>query len=383
VSAVSVFDNLIDQEHVISVLRDAVSAASDSTNLTQEMTHAWLFTGPPGSGRSNAALAFAAALVCKVGGCNECTDCKTAIIGSHADVELIKTEGLSIKIDEVRELITRASWSPAVGNYRVVVIEDADRLTESAANALLKAIEEPGLRTVWLLCAPSSTDVLPTIRSRTRSLVLRTPSIAAVAELLEKEKFSPAMADFAARASQGHIGRARHLAKSEEARTRRQAILKISLIITDIASAFKAAQVLVEAAKAEAEEEAERRDDAEISALKEAWGQQGSKLTQGGSKAVKELEKEQKSRTTRMVRDYLDRALLDIATLYRDILLIQSNSLDSIINIDLMSEITKIAETTTPEATLAKLEAIMSARTNLSHNAAPILTIEALMVLLK
>ena len=382
-SALSVFDNLIDQEHVISILQDAVSAASDSTNQSQEMTHAWLFTGPPGSGRSNAALAFAAALVCKVGGCNECTDCKTAIIGSHADVELIKTEGLSIKIDEVRELITRASWSPAVGNYRVVVIEDADRLTESAANALLKAIEEPGLRTVWLLCAPSSTDVLPTIRSRTRSLVLRTPSIAAVAELLEKEKFSPAMADFAARASQGHIGRARHLAKSEEARTRRQAILKISLIITDIASAFKAAQVLVEAAKAEAEEEAERRDDAEISALKEAWGQQGSKLTQGGSKAVKELEKEQKSRTTRMVRDYLDRALLDIATLYRDILLIQSNSLDSIINTDLISEITKIAESTTPEATLTKLEAIMSARTNLSHNAAPLLTIEALMVLLK
>jgi len=383
VSATSVFDNLIDQEHVISILQEAVSAASDSTNQSQEMTHAWLFTGPPGSGRSNAALAFAAALVCRNGGCNDCTDCKTATTGSHADVELIKTEGLSIKIDEVRDLITRASWSPAVGNYRVVVIEDADRLTESAANALLKAIEEPGLRTVWLLCAPSSTDVLPTIRSRTRSLVLRTPSIAAVAKLLEKEKFSPAMADFAARVSQGHIGRARHLAKSEEARTRRQAILKISLMITDIASAFKAAQVLVEAAKAEAEEEAERRDNVEISALKEAWGQQGSKLTQGGSKAVKELEKEQKSRTTRMVRDYLDRALLDIATLYRDILLIQSNSPDSIINTDLISEMTKIAESTEAEATLAKLEAIMSARTNLSHNAAPLLTIEALMVLLK
>lgn len=382
-SATSVFDNLIDQEHIISILQEAVSAASDSTNQSQEMTHAWLFTGPPGSGRSNAALAFAAALVCRNGGCNDCTDCKTATTGSHADVELIKTEGLSIKIDEVRDLITRASWSPAVGNYRVVVIEDADRLTESAASALLKAIEEPGLRTVWLLCAPSSTDVLPTIRSRTRSLVLRTPSIAAVAKLLEKEKFSPAMADFAARVSQGHIGRARHLAKSEEARTRRQAILKISLMITDIASAFKAAQVLVEAAKAEAEEEAERRDDVEISALKEAWGQQGSKLTQGGSKAVKELEKEQKSRTTRMVRDYLDRALLDIATLYRDILLIQSNSPDSIINTDLISEMTKIAESTEAEATLAKLEAIMSARTNLSHNAAPLLTIEALMVLLK
>jgi DNA polymerase-3 subunit delta' len=383
VSSLSVFDNLIDQEHVISVLREAVSASADISNQSQEMTHAWLFTGPPGSGRSNAALAFAAALVCKSTGCNDCIDCKTALAGTHADVELVKTEGLSIKIDEVRDLITRASWSPAVGNYRVVVNEDADRLTESAANALLKAIEEPGLRTVWLLCAPSATDVLPTIRSRTRSLVLRTPSVAAVAALLEEEKFSSAMANFAARASQGHIGRARHLAKSEEARTRRQAILKISLLITDVASAFKAAQVLVEAAKAEAEEEAEKRDDAELASLKEAWGQQGSKLTQGGAKVVKDLEKEQKSRTTRMVRDYLDRALLDIATLYRDILLIQANSLDSTINTDLISEITKISNSTTPEATLAKLEAIMSARTNLSHNAAPLLTIEALMVSLK
>ena len=382
-NTVSVFDNLIDQEHVISVLREAVSASADISNQSQEMTHAWLFTGPPGSGRSNAALAFAAALVCKSAGCNDCIDCKTALAGTHADVELVKTEGLSIKIDEVRDLITRASWSPAVGNYRVVVIEDADRLTESAANALLKVIEEPGLRTVWLLCAPSATDVLPTIRSRTRSLVLRTPSVTAVAALLEEEKFSSAMANFAARASQGHIGRARHLAKSEDARARRQAILKISLLITDVASAFKAAQVLVEAAKAEAEEEAEKRDDAELASLKEAWGQQGSKLTQGGAKVVKDLEKEQKSRTTRMVRDYLDRALLDIATLYRDILLIQANSLDSIINTDLISEITKISNSTTPEATLAKLEAIMSARTNLSHNAAPLLTIEALMVSLK
>jgi len=383
VNSDSVFKLLIDQERVISVLREAVEASKDINNSSQEMTHAWLFTGPPGSGRSNAALAFAAALVCEKGGCNNCTDCATAIKGVHADVELIKTEGLSIKIDEVRELITRASWSPSVGSYRVVVIEDADRLTESAANALLKAIEEPGLRTVWLLCAPSATDVLPTIRSRTRSLVLRTPSTGAVAALLEAESIPPAMANFAARASQGHIGRARHLAKNSEARSRREAILKISLLITDVSSAFKAAQVLVEAAKAEAEEEAERRDDAEMSALKEAWGQQGSKLTQGGAKIVKELEKEQKSRTTRMVRDYLDRALLDIATLFRDILLVQSNSLDSLINTDLIEEITKIANNSTPQATLRKLESIMSARTNLSHNAAPLLTIEALMVSLK
>ena len=378
-----VFEELINQERIISILVEAITASKDNENSTQGMTHAWLFTGPPGSGRSNAALAFAAGLVCKNNGCNECTDCKTAIKGSHADVELIATEGLSIKIGEIRELITRASWSPSVGNYRVVVIEDADRLTESAASALLKAIEEPGLRTVWLLCAPSTTDVLPTIRSRTRSLVLRTPSTSAVAALLERANISPKMAEFAARASQGHIGRARYLALNGVARSRREAILKISLLITDVASAFKAAQVLVEAAKTEAEEDAEKRDGVELASLKEAWGQQGSKLTQGGSKAVKELEKEQKSRTTRMVRDYLDRALLDIATLYRDILLVQSNSHDSIINGDLLGEITELASKTTPEATLRKLESIMSARNNLSHNAAPLLTIEALMVSLK
>jgi len=379
----SVFDSLIDQDHVVTVLTEAVRASKEKDNATQEMTHAWLFTGPPGSGRSNTAVAFAAALLCESGGCNNCLNCRTAIAGTHADIELIETEGLSIKIDEIRELITRASWSPSVGGYRVVVIEDADRLTESAANALLKAIEEPGLRTVWLLCAPSATDVLPTIRSRTRSIVLRTPSTNAVAKLLEGEDINATMANFAARASQGHIGRARHLALNEDARNRRTAILKLSLLITDVASAFSAAQVLVDAAKLEAEEESERRDDTELKNLKEAWGQQGSRLTQGGSKVVKELEKEQKSRSTRMVRDFLDRALLDIATLYRDVLLVQSNSNDSLINIDLVSEIQTVATATSPESTLKKLEAIMVARTNLSHNAAPLLTVEALMVQLK
>lgn len=379
----SVFDSLIDQDHIVTVLTEAVRASKEKDNATQEMTHAWLFTGPPGSGRSNTAVAFAAALLCESGGCNNCLNCRTAIAGTHADIELIETEGLSIKIDEIRELITRASWSPSVGGYRVVVIEDADRLTESAANALLKAIEEPGLRTVWLLCAPSATDVLPTIRSRTRSIVLRTPSTNAVAKLLEGEDINATMANFAARASQGHIGRARHLALNEDARNRRTAILKLSLLITDVASAFKAAQVLVDAAKLEAEEESERRDDTELKNLKEAWGQQGSRLTQGGSKVVKELEKEQKSRSTRMVRDFLDRALLDIATLYRDVLLVQSNSNNSLINIDLVSEIQTVATATSPESTLKKLEAIMVARTNLSHNAAPLLTVEALMVQLK
>ena len=345
------------------------------------MTHAWLFTGPPGSGRSNAALAFAAALVCKSSGCGTCTDCLTALKGSHADVELIRTEGLSIKIDEVRELITRASWTPSVATYRVVVMEDADRLTESAANAMLKAIEEPGLRTVWLLCAPTTTDVLPTIRSRTRNLTLRTPSIAAVKNLLESELVPAATAELAARASQGHIGRARYLANNPEARTRRTDILKLPLTITDISSAFKCAGMLVDAAKRDAEAEAQKKNDVELAALKEAWGQQGTRVVAGGAKAIKELEREQKSRQTRMVRDYLDRALLDIATLYRDILMVQSNTpRDALINSDMQREVEIVANSTSPDTTLRKLQVIMKTRTQLSHNAAPLLAIEAMMV---
>ena len=316
-------------------------------------------------------------------GCGDCVNCRSALAGTHGDVELIRTEGLSIKIDEIRELITRAAWAPSVGEYRVVVIEDADRLTESAANALLKAIEEPGAHTVWLLCAPTATDVLPTIRSRVRSLVLRTPSIESVAKLLIKEGISESMAEFAARAAGGHVGRARYLATNAEARSRRESILKLALSITDIASAFRSAGQLVDGAKAEAEEISEARDEEELKALKEAWGQTGSRLAQGGSKAVKELEKEQKSRATRMVRDYLDQALLDIVTLYRDVLLIQSGKIGDSVNSDLTKELERVAASTTSEETLKKIEAIMKARVNLAHNAAPLLTVEAMMVQLK
>ena len=299
---------------------------------------------------------------------------------THADVELIKTAGLSIKIDEVRELISRASWAPSVANYRVVVMEDADRLTESAANALLKVIEEPGLRTIWLLCAPTLTDVLPTIRSRCRHLSLRTPSTKAIAKLLtERDGVESSTADFVARASGGHIGRARRLATDSTARENRSNIMKLPFMIKDVSSAFKAAQFLVDAAKADALVDAEKKDEDEISKLKEAWGATGSKLVAGGAKVVKELEKEQKSRSTRMVRDYLDRALLDLSTLYRDVLLVQSNSVDSLINQDLISQINQLAQATKPEQTIRKIEAILKTRRNLAQNAAPLLLIEALM----
>ena len=315
----SVFEDLIDQEAVIATLKDAVAASKDALNKSQNMTHSWLFTGPPGSGRSNAAIAFAAALLCEQGGCSTCINCTSVIDGSHADIELIRTEGLSIKVDEVRELITRTSWSPSVGNYRVVVIEDADRLTESAANALLKVIEEPGARTVWLLCAPTLTDVIPTIRSRCRHLILRTPSISAVAKLLiERDGIDPKMAEFAASAAQGHIGRAKYLANNKEARETREKILNIPSTLTDLASAFEAANKLLELAKEQAKVGSETRDEEELMKLKESYGTTGSRLATGGSKAVKELEKEQKSRTSRLVKNFLNLASLDIEAQFRN-----------------------------------------------------------------
>jgi DNA polymerase-3 subunit delta' len=375
----SVFDDLIDQEAVIATLKDAVGASKDSTDNTQGMTHSWLFTGPPGSGRSNAAVAFAAALLCDEGGCATCINCRSVIDGSHADIELIRTEGLSIKVDEVRELITRTSWSPSVGNYRVVVIEDADRLTESAANALLKVIEEPGARTVWLLCAPTLTDVLPTIRSRCRHLTLRTPSVKAVTKLLiERDGIDPKLASFAASAAQGHIGRAKYLATNEKARKTREKILNIPFTVTDLASAFEAANTLLELAKEQVRAESEIRDEEELAKLKESYGTTGSRLATGGSKAVKELEKEQKIRNTRLARDSLDGALLDIATVYRDILLVKSGSTESLINIELFERIKLKDSEVSPDATINTINSILKSRNNLLNNSSPISTIESL-----
>jgi DNA polymerase-3 subunit delta' len=379
-----VYADLVGQEHVVEILEKAVLATRTGEE-TQEMTHAWVFTGPPGSGRSSAAVAFAQALVCADNGCGTCNECKSAANGAHPDVEIIRTEGLSIKIDEVRELLTRVAWAPSMGGWRVVVMEDADRLTESAANALLKAIEEPGNRTVWLLCAPTLHDVLPTIRSRCRHLQLVTPSTQAVAQVLQtRDGISPNMADFAARVSQGHIGRARYLANNESVRNTRTTIMKLPLTLQGISSSFAAAQTLVDLATQQATEAAELRNEKETDDLALAYGKgaTGRGMATGGSKAIKDLEKEQKTRQTRMIRDGLDAALLDIATFYRDVMMVQAGANDALINKELETEIRTLAEKTKPQSTIKKINAIMDARTNLSHNAAPLLTVEALMCVL-
>lgn len=377
----SVFDNLVGQEHIIEILKGAV-AASRAGSDSQEMTHAWVFTGPPGSGRSSAAVAFAQALICPNQGCGACNECQSATTGAHPDVEVIRTEGLSIKVEEIRELLTRVAWAPSMGGWRVVVIEDADRLTESAANALLKAIEEPGTRTVWLLCAPTLHDVLPTIRSRCRHLQLRTPSIEAVTQvLIKRDNISPTMADFAARVSQGHIGRAKYLATNESVRSNRKVIMQLPLQLGSLAAAFQAAQTLVDLAAEEASTSSESRDEKEIEKLQEAYGKgaTGRGMATGAAKAVKELEKEQKSRATRMVRDSIDGALLDLATFYRDVMMVQEGNNGPLINSDMRVEIEGYSSGVPPHTVVQKMSAILEAREHLAMSAAPLVTCEALM----
>ena len=378
----SVFDSLVGQSEVVERLKLAINAAKSGSS-SQQMVNSWLFVGPAGSGRSNVAVAFAAALVCSESGCGSCRDCQTVLAGTHIDVERFNPTGLSIKAEEVRELIARSAWSPSVGSWRIVIIEDADRLTETAANALLKTIEEPETHTLWLLCAPTLTDVSVTIRSRCRHLQLRTPSKASVEEfLLANTSVDSKTADFAARVSQGHIGRARFIATNQDAQSRRKQILSLAFSLKDIDSCFKAASRLLDIAQEQAESENSERDSKQLQQLQDAYQGTGRSLVSGGSKAIKDLEKEQKSAATRSVRDNLDSALLDIATIYRDVLVVQSGS-DEILNIDLKAEVSEFASTTTPKRSIERIEAILEARINLGRNSAPLSTLEALFCALK
>ena len=351
------------------------------------MTHAWLFTGPPGSGRSVAARAFAAALLCADQGCGVCPSCRQVAAGGHADLLLVRPDGLSYGVRQTRDLVLRAAASPVYGRWRVVLFEDADRATEQAANALLKAIEEPAPRTVWLLCAPSADDLPTTIRSRCRLVTLRTPPTAAVAEVLVRDGIGPEQALAAARAAQGHIGRARRLATDPEAARRRAEVLRVPVAVSaaqpdgGLGHALSAAAALVSAAEAEAASVTEELDVPEREALRRAFGEGSTgkgvaTAVRGAAGALKELEDRQKSRATRLKRDSLDRALLDLAGFYRDVLAVQFGADVELANEAQADELRQIATASPPETTVRKIEAIMKCRERLTANVAPLLAVE-------
>ena len=374
----TVWDGLVGQADAAAVLRGAVADAG-------AMTHAWLFTGPPGSGRSNAARAFAAALLCPTGGCGTCPQCTTALAGTHADVSLVTTERVQFKIEEVRALIGLAQRAPSGGRWRVLVLEDADRMTERTSNVLLKAIEEPPPRTVWLLCAPSPQDVVVTIRSRCRGVVLRTPPVADVAALLvERDGVDPAVADAAARAAQSHIGLARRLARDPEARARRARTLELVAGIRSVGDAVLVAADLVDVSAAESAATTADRDAAERAALLHSLGAgDGQTLPPALRAQVTQLEKDQKARATRAQRDVLDRSLLDLLSLYRDVLVLQFGSELELVNSTLDRHARALAAASTPEQTIRRMDAIGLARTRLAGNVAPLLTVEAMAVALR
>ena len=378
IAAQGVWADLVGQHRAIDVLWPAAGGRG--------MSHAWLFTGPPGSGRSNVAIAFAAALQCEQAGCGDCHACHTAILGSHADIALIRTEKLSIGVAEVRDLVRKSALRPAGGGWQIIIVEDADRLTEQAANALLKAIEEPTRHTVWMLCAPTVEDVLPTIRSRCRQLTLATPSSTAVADfLIRSDSVEPALAAYAARASQGHIGRARALARDEATRNRRREIVSVPLKLTTLGACMQAASNIADVAKEEAEAITSELDAREKADLDTTYGvvERGRRPREYGP-ALSALDKSQKTRAKRRILDVVDRGLMDLVSVYRDAIAVAAGAPGALVNEEIRGDVEELARTSTPELNLRRITWVFEAREQMLEFNVPVaLALESMMVALK
>jgi DNA polymerase-3 subunit delta' len=373
-----IWDHLVGQRPAITALARAAQG--------QGMSHAWLFTGPPGSGRSNAAVAFAAALQCEQGGCGTCHACHTVLAGSHADVSVVRTEKLSIGVDEVRDIVRRSGLSPVGKRWQILVVEDADRLTDQACNALLKAIEEPTPRTVWILCAPTVEDVLTTIRSRCRLVTLTTPAPADVAAFLVRTMgVQDSLAEYAARHSQGHIGRARALARDEHVRNRRREIVAIPARLTSLGACMQAADRLHAAAKDEAEAITGELDKRERVDLDTAYGVvERGRRPREYAPALAALEKGQKTRAKRRILDVVDRALMDLVSVYRDAIAMATGSGAALVNEELRPDLERLVQVSTPEQDLRRIDAIFAAREQmLEFNVPAQLALESMMVALR
>jgi DNA polymerase-3 subunit delta' len=376
----SVWSTLVGQTRTVESLRAAAAGRG--------MNHAFLFTGPPGSGRSNAAIAFAAALQCEEQppGCGTCHSCHTVLAGSHADVTVVRTDRLSIGVDEVRDLVRRAALAPVGRRWQVMIVEDADRLTDQAANALLKAIEEPTDRTVWMLCAPTVEDLLPTIRSRCRLVTLATPSPDEVADFLTRaDGVDGALASYCARASQGHIGRARALARDEGARNRRKEVVSIPARLTSLASCMNAAQNLLETTQEEAdlitgELDARERTDLDVSYGVVERGRRPREY----APALAALERAQKTRAKRRHLDVVDRGLMDLVSVYRDAIAVATGGTLQLVNEEIRPDIDQLVGTSSPELNLRRIGWIFDAREQMLEFNVPVaLALESLMVALK
>ena len=382
----SVFNALIGQDEVATQLSRAALDAKKIVNgeTGSAMTHAWLITGPPGSGRSTSALAFAAALVCPNGGCGKCVDCQNALAGTHVDIEHIVPEGVIYSVEDTRALIERAALAPSRSHWHVIVIEDVDRFRADSASTLLKSLEEPPPGTVWLLCAPTSDDVFETIRSRCRQVVLATPSLELIAQQLSNRfGIDETMAKFAARAAQGHIGRARALAIDEAVRNRRNEILDMPTRVNSVVSCFEMAAAIVANANADTDAIVEPLDNQDEQNIRTAYGDgvEGFKGVERQIKsAVKALEKRAKDRRRRVLSDQYDRVLLDLTGFYRDVLVLQSGAQTELINEEIRNKIEKIANTSTSAETLKRIDAIRETRDNLLANVNPVSAFESMLV---
>jgi len=358
---------------------DAVAQLQAAASDPAMMTHAWLITGPPGSGRSTLAYAFAARLIAGEG---EEHVMRQVLAGTHPDLTALRTEGVIISIKDARALVERSYFSPSLGRYRVIVVEDADRMTERTSNVLLKALEEPPERTVWILCAPSDADLLPTIRSRVRTLRLRDPEVEDVARLIvQRTGVDPAVAEQSARLAQRHIGMAQRLATDAASRTRREQILRAVLGVRGVGDAVEIAGRIVQAATEDAKALTAERDEAERASLLRTLGvAEGAAVPPAVRGQVNALEDEQKRRATRSLRDGIDRVLTDLQSLYRDTLMLQFGRDADLINRELEQDLRALAAAWTMQRTLTVLDQITLTRSNLEFNAAPVLALESMLI---
>lgn len=385
----SVAEQLSDAPLVRDTILAAASAARDGSSGA--MTHSWVFTGAPGSGRAQAALAFAAALECTgpQPGCGHCPDCRAVLEGAHTDVVRVVPQALSIGVDFVREtIIAGAHRMPTTARWRVLIIEDADRLSASAADALLKTVEEPPERTVIIFCAPSTDplDFSTTLNSRCRHVYVPTPSVEEIVRILvEEEHATEADARLAAHASLRHIGRARRLVTTPTMQRRRAAVLNLAELITHGDTAFQAMYSLVKAIDKEAEEEYAQADEQERHNLERSLGLGGrgrgaQKAARGSAGALKELEKQQKLRLTRRRRDVLDLALVDLAGLYRDALMVAVGAAGTVapIHPDFAPLAGELAAEVGEQGLVACLDAVAICRGHVRDNVTPTIATDGL-----